>query len=306
MENLFGLEMPIKSSVNSKKDNSGSDHRLVQITAPYHKYMDFFKENHGRMHTGFENSREALKRQGSDEDSDWRGGTFKELFKENHDLDRYQKAKKKLESNKVLQKIITQKSMINVPRRARSAHDGDYDLDKKYDFEPFQKKEKKPSPHKIVKLYVYLCFNANSSAEYINEYGSFIVALVNVLETNGCLVDLVLRTKGTGYLRKYTGAQEGFCIDMPIKKPDEYLPVNILLRTFSSNFMRRVMFSLIVTCAQILNVDVSEGLGYAWKDKDVWKIVDNKVHILSAPNENQKQQFFEDIFKLLGKVEEQI
>lgn len=228
----------------------------------------------------------------------FKGGTFCDL-KRPADLTGFEEAKKKVQKSKMLNKIKAVLRDQTVRRRRSDAHDGEYDLDKKWEVNPFSKASRGKSPHRFLKINAHVSFSGFVSAAQIDKYGAMVAAICNVLESSGIGVEIDFISSGRSNI---VGWNNYFEDRIKLKSLHEYLPPNVLIKAFSSNFYRRVCFSRDVMLAELHDQDVAAGLGTPckYKAKVTWK--KGEVSIYSESITDNQDRLFEDIEKAIGLV----
>lgn len=236
---------------------------------------------------------------GHESDSD-KGGTFKDLFKPCENLDEYKKHEEKLKDTNIWSRLEYIFRKQNVRKRVRSAYDGDFDYDKRWELEPFSRREKRPGLNRIVKIEAELCFSGSVSPETIDKYGALICALVNLLEDNGFLAEVWVTSSGDDHWGEDTKARDSILV----KSSDQYMPLQSLLRVFSAVFFRRLSFAHIILHADYVNKDVSYGLGHPHRFNKIWEVQDRTLRIYSVPDFKQQHDIVQKLISELTKGEE--
>lgn len=232
-----------------------------------------------------------------DTQNEWRGGSREELFKPKDDLSAYENYLKKLTDNKTISKVAAKFYESTRVRRTRSAHDGEWDYDKRYEVEPFMRREKRKVNLRVIKLNAAVCFSAFVSAQQINEYGAFIAAITSIIERSGALVEIVISNAGVNVIydseikRQYT--------EILLKRPDEYLPIQSVLRAFSSNFFRRIIFGTMIMSAEFIGKDITGGYGSPHTYGKTFEIIGNTLNIYSVPEMDKQNQICEKLAEAL-------
>lgn len=235
-------------------------------------------------------------------DVSWVGGTYQALCEPLTDFSLYRDKLTKISSSKTYKNMVYAFDEAMVRRRVRSDYDGEYDLDKKWDSNPFHQRQPKKSCTRIVKLYVDAGFSCGVSAETIDEYGAFIAAFINIMERNSVLVEVHACYTGVG---QHTGMwcqgeEEGFDFDILVKRADQYLPPGQLLKAFSTVFYRRTIFSLITASAEHMGKKVSDGLGSPFEFGKCWELDGNNLRIFSVPSHKEQGQILDQLMNIIG------
>lgn len=229
-------------------------------------------------------------------DEKWKGGSYSDLYKPSTDLTPVRRAEEKIKAEKIWKRVATTFAEASSRKRVRSAYDGEFDFDKRWDVEPFTRRQIAKRSTRIVKLYIQLSFSCSMSAEKINEYGAFVTAIISLLEKSGVLVEVHCLSMTEDNSPGQLGISS-----ILIKKADEYLPLQSILKVFSANFFRRVLFGLVIAHADALKCDVDYFLGKPYAHGKVWEIRDkDKLCIYSVPEIKEQNEIIQ---KLVGFIE---
>lgn len=193
----------------------------------------------------------------SDEKSDWRGGTYSEVFKP-VDMKPFIESLDKLKSNPNFKFLKPSTGWASLRRRTSSEYDGDYDIDKKWDYKPFNSTSRVKSPIPHVTVRANLSLNCNYSAEQLNNYGTLVWAIVQLLESRGIRVSVIGMFETDINSKVRTTA-----IDTLVKDSVKYISPQALASVFTSNYVRRVMFNGLVLAADEKQSDPGYGMGQA-------------------------------------------
>lgn len=144
-------------------------------------------------------------------------------------------------------------------KRSFDSYDGELVIDRLNEMAPFQLRKKRLAKTPTLKIVTNMNFAAMVSAESIRDYAKACAALVTVIESTGIACELVMR-KETAHANSADTKTEQL---ITVKKCGEYMPTQRLLKTYSPNFMRRVMFGNICLCAKLFHEksSVSGSLG---------------------------------------------
>lgn len=228
-----------------------------------------------------------------DEKDDWRGGSFDDIFKK-RDLSiikKYNETHFKQFSNQLLDHSSR--------KRVRSEYDGDWDFDKRYDISPFSKRALGKVKKRSIKIYGEVSFSSMTSSKIIDNYGAFIVALVNFFEKQGVNVDLYLTKTGTGAIGGDYSEIDRMITH--IKRSGEYLAKEDMLKIFSSVYFRRIGFTQIIMASEFRGKTVCGSLGrpIIYNKTFEYKKDNNELHIYSNPDFSQQKQIVELLAKEL-------
>lgn len=225
-------------------------------------------------------------------DNGFKGGSFEDIFNEKDlsKLDKYN-----ADHFKSFTAALTD---FSSKRRVRSEYDGDWDYDKRYDISPFNKRADGKTKKRSIKIYGEVSFSGGTGSSTIDNYGAFIVSLVNYFERNGINVDLYLTQTGTG-----AGTTKQF-VDRHvthIKPAGAYLAKGEMLKVFSAVFFRRIGFSQIVESCDHMGTEVDHGLGspFTFNKKYHYDETKNELHIFSNPSFAEQKSIVELLQKEL-------
>ena len=221
---------------------------------------------------------------------DFKGGTYEDLFKKKDltVLDKYE--------NEVFKKFSNDFFNIKSKRRVRSAYDGEWDYDRRYEITPFSKREKHNIKKKSLRLNIEMSFSCFVTTEQINDYGAFVVSLIKNIEKKGISIELCLTKTGRNCAQS---ASVDYQIINKIKDAGEYLSKNDLLKVFNSIYYRRIGFAEIVTAAEFAGDVASTGLGSPMEFSRNFDFngTKNTLSIFSCPSHDTQK----DIVQLLEK-----
>jgi hypothetical protein len=298
---IFGLDFPGKMVVQKKAMFEKNKYdTLVEYEGNFFDYFKFVTSDTPALATGL--NEERFKHHifaDSYDDNQFKGGTLRDVIEPHKDFTVFHDAVKKISSNKLWKKMAHSFDMTSTRKRVRSAYDGDYDHDKRYDMEPFSRREIKPSIARIVRIRIDASFNCGVGAEQINRFGGFVAAIINLMERNGFLAEL--HVSHTGYNFMYCEGSSLMRNTLLVKKADEYMPPSKVLKVLSSVWYRRAGFSMIVAAAEICGNKVGDGLGTPYRYSKVWEKIGNEIHIYSAPSSDEQNGILEKLIELVGE-----
>lgn len=234
-------------------------------------------------------------------DNTWRGGSYKDMAAPHKNFHDYHQFMKRIQQEKLWREVSFAFEQTMQRRRTRSEYDGDFDFDKRWDAEPYQERTRKPQMTRVIKLVVEGSFSSGVSPETINEFASFVTAVITLFERNGVLVDLTVNHTGCNFTNR---ADTIFFISLKVKRPDEYLPPSQILKCLSTVFYRRAVFALITACAEVLGHKVDSGLGTPYKFGKCWERKDNELHIYGVPDHKQQHNIITSLLELFTPPKE--
>lgn len=296
---LFGLNFPGTMREHKNAMFQGRKWlRVVEYNANQYDYFKFLTSGEAALAKG-KNQTEFHKQVYEGDDS-FKGGTFRQFCEPHSDFDSFHNATKQISADKLWKKVGHSFDMTNTRKRVRSAYDGDYDHDKRYDMEPFTRRETKPAIARIVKMRVDSSFSWTVNADDINRFGGFVAAIVNMIEKNGFLVELTVSNTATGFTQNESGS-EVMMSRFLVKKADEYLPVSKILKAMSAVWFRRAGFGGIIAAAEICGEEVGYGLGTPYRYGKIWERVNDAICIYSVPSPDEQKQILEKMIEMIGE-----
>lgn len=187
----------------------------------------------------------------------WNNGTVDDLYKE-PDMGLFKRKLAEIQRNPTLQ--ILRPSVQLAPsarKRIRSEHDGDYDLDKRWEIKPFNATHKAPTIKRFMHIDADMSINCMYNASQINDYGATVWAIVQALESRGISVSVSLMQKSVHRSNPEFLTESRHLVKEPLK----YTSPGALATVFTSNFYRRCLFFAIAKCGDMQNRDVTHTLG---------------------------------------------
>lgn len=305
---LFGINMAGKFELKRDYDFNGKEHKLFSTyEVKFHDLFNFYKNLNVNELALKGNTRNISTYKECVTDAsreDFAGGTYESMTEPHTEFAGYEENKKKISSSKVWKEIKTKFDQASVRKRVKSEYDGEFDHDKRYDIQPFQRRENRKGMARIVKMFVDSSFCSDVSASDINRYGSFVAAIINTIESNGIQVEIWACYSGTNHAMAISPDDDfdgcAYRFKMLVKKSDEYLPIGSILKIFSSNWYRRAKFGLIISSAEHMNGLVRSGLGEPYDFGKCFEIKDQCLHIYSLPSQSDQDQIMIDLMKAVG------
>lgn len=251
----------------------------------------------------FTNGRDNLKNNGNKErmtslkqQQEWRGGSIHNLFT-TPSMKSFNKEREKIFKTKAFSKITTKLGQNKTRKRRLNEHDGEYDLDKKWEVKPFSKADKGFTPVKQLEINVDFSFSAGVSPEAINNYGVKVASICDLLESYGITTKLYIMNNLNGNI-SLGGNSVNQQTKILIKDFGEYLPKSQLVRAFSASFFRRVCFYGIIKTADMLGEVACSSLGRPFSYS---KIIDSKDGILNLLSHTlSTEDLIEEVEKVLN------
>lgn len=192
------------------------------------------------------------------------GGYLEDLRKD-RDMTEYLNREKEILSQPFAKKINDTVGTVNKRRRTMSEHDGDWDLDRRWDVKPFSGTAVLPTPVRTIELMVTMEFSSAVPAKEIEKYGQDCTAIITLLESKGFTVGLTLQKRHREIyadVGKKDKDRGWFLEELEIKKPGEYMPKQRILQVFSPLFMRRVLFCNVALACEAMGRRSYTGISY--------------------------------------------
>lgn len=197
---------------------------------------------------------------GRDDDTEWIGGTVKQLkdsLKGKMKMASFKAAEEKFKNTDIGKKLVTATTQLQTKRTRRFCdQDGEWSYDRRWEMTPFQKAIKTHQPHQTLHIRVHFGMSGAVKPETINEFGACMWALTDLIEKTGFKVKIT-------YVKQNQNSMPGGDSEMEILLKDygQYLAPSLLAACFTSNFYRRIMFTMITLCADAAGKLPHKGLG---------------------------------------------
>jgi hypothetical protein len=248
------------------------------------------------------NRYDAHDRLTDDKDPIWTGGLFSELtasLRGELDLKPFEKARAKLEKDGLVARV-QEKIIETIPKRRRrfSDTDGEWDYDRRWEIDPYLTSEKRASPGAIVDLNCYFATHGGRNGAYIDRFGATVWAIADLLENAGVRTRIVYHKRN----EMISSANDGYVSDirLVVKEAGEYVSPSFLAAAFTSNFYRRIMFSMIIAAADCGNQPACSSLGQA---KGYSRPIEFVNGALNVSSELEKASFDEIEREIIKAIE---
>lgn len=193
---------------------------------------------------------------------EFKGGTHQELvdaMEGRIDMTPFLEAREKLEKSGLLRNLQAEVQKA-IPKRKRfvSEHDGEWDLDRKWEISPFMNTTRALSPGRVIEIDASFSISAWTKSEAIDKYGAFVWAISDLIEQAGykTRVTWFNLCQGVDKRRSF-----GNRLEIEVKKPDAYMSPSVLAAAFKANFFRRVGFAMLALTADVGSGEADCGLG---------------------------------------------
>lgn len=232
----------------------------------------------------------------------FRGGHYKQLQDDLNglvDMGPFDRERRKLVESGLLGKLQTA-TEETTPRRKRrmSEHDGELDLARIYEIQPFYATHKVRSEERSIEIVANFSISAYANAEEIDAYGALVWALADIIENAGIRTRVVYRQRGRG-IDKDTRTL-GMLQEFVLKEPWEYLPPSLLAATFTTRFYRRMSFAFIPLLADMACKTVFDSLGNAIAETSPIVFTDGKLILGPDAKAGMTDQIREQVMAAIG------
>lgn len=239
--------------------------------------------------------------------TDWVGGTADDLLYGKADMKVFREESKKFQSSDLYKKIVRKIGETTKRTRQRCEYDGEWDHDARWEVKPFNRSIRMKSiSGQIVTITADFCFSSNVNTEEINRYGAFVASIVKALESCGINTELYIRHTGKEFLSNPEKRPKSMMVGVyKVKDSSEYMPTSLLLKVFSSNFLRRMMHAQIPCSAMFINEEVVDNLGVPISFGSVWSMAKDAISIHSVPNMEDQKKISEKLLDFITKKEDE-
>jgi hypothetical protein len=193
-----------------------------------------------------------------DPKSAFQGGTYESLHLP-PDMKLFLDTRARFESsNRLKGNINTIPGLVKRRQRRLSEHDGEWDMSRRWEVQPFYTAKRDSRLHRIVDIECYVNASAMVDANTINYYGASIWAINDILETHGLSTSMKVYCESVETDRNDS---INVTVGVQLKHPGEYMnPANIA-RCLTSNFYRRIVFNWFMIGCDFVGKETSRGLG---------------------------------------------
>lgn len=244
-----------------------ADKRLVSVKGHYRDLLADIQASKDNTKHNNDHIAKYLSNSGYDDYARFAGGTWDDITNLKN-MDKFKKQLEDFRKHKLEEKIQKRVDFSVKRVRRTSEHDGDYDLQKRWEIKPFSSAHRSKVPISVVDFKVDFSISAAMSPEDINSYGAMVWSIIQLVETLGIQVNVTIVTEGVGIADNLDNQQEYI-----IKKSGEYMSPVSLASTFQSTFYRRAIFSGIALCAENQGKHAWDSLGrpkYPNENRNLW------------------------------------
>lgn len=233
------------------------------------------------------------------ENTDFTGGSYDSLFI-TPDMAAFIAAKEKLKNSNLSKRLSSKFTNINKRRRTLNEHDGEWDIARQWEIQPFFNAKRQETPNRIIDIECHLNVSWMVEAKHIAEYGCMVWAINDIIESCGISTNIVLVTESIG---TDTGRRINVRTKVVLKKAGEYINPTNIARCLTPNYLRRILFSWYIVGCDFGDATASEGLGRPCSIDDIVKFDKGKLLISSETirNPSDKQVQEEIVKAILGE-----
>jgi hypothetical protein len=275
------------------------DNQVVEGTFQLYEVLPLVQGTNRTMFKRTENW-EKYKSVTRDEDSGFQGGTWDSLFQA-PDMKPFIQAKEDFAKKNITRNIITKLGQANKRCRKFSEHDGDWDMQKKWEMRPFCMAQKTQSFNRLIKIKCEFGVSGRVSQSEINKYGAIVWSIANILESCGIETEITYTSTCLDF--DYSG--NGCNLSVILKEFGKYTTPMDLARSMTANFFRRAIFGLECLAADYLGTQVHEGLGRPKERRATMELMDGTLFItpkiIQAEESDIEKKLLEAILSLEAK-----
>lgn len=207
-------------------------------------------------------------------ENDFCDGTYRDIIESYYDRELFDAEVQRVQSSGIVDKLQTAISSGTRRKRVLSEHDGEWDMDRNWDHEPFHAVKKMPDKRKAIEFVWHMQFSANVNGPAITKCGALMYAICELISRTGTMIKIVGRFHTTDI-----NAGNGLDLiqNIVLKDYDEYISGSELAAGFTSNFFRRVMFTQIILSSDRRGQEVDRGLGQVPRQNHGLKYSEGKL-----------------------------
>lgn len=282
--------------------NSKGKKNVSRMTQTFTQSMDHFYytcNGPGKDRVRSSSNKSKLNDFSGNDNLGFTGGRVEELA-EKPSMAIFNTAVKDMRKSNIHKKIKTAFADTSIRKRRMNPHDGEYDHDRRWDVNPFSRAARGISPVRSLKIFANISFSCGVGSDTIDRYGAMMAAICNLLESSGITVEIILQSI------HIDSTDSGCFIDnIIIKKPGDYLPAASLIKAFSSNYYRRVLFTNTVMDVELQGKDARGGLSTPASFDEAVAFNKGELHIFSHSilDKSRETEFLTALEKSLGLIE---
>ena len=203
-------------------------------------------------------------------------GTYQDVLLAKYDTCLFASELERINKSGILDKIQYAISSSVRRKRVMDEHDGEWDMDRRWDHEPFSVVRKMPDRRKSVEFIWHTQFPANVRGRDITRCGAIVYAITRLIESSGISVSVNFKKQVTSI---NVAGELDFDLNIEIKGYNDYLSESELASSFTSNFYRRAMFCQTILASDSQGKEVADNLGYPVKLDNGLFYSDGKLEI---------------------------
>lgn len=184
-------------------------------------------------------------------------------------------------------------------KRFFSEHDGEFIEDRALEIAPYAATKRTLAPIKLINLTAALSISGGVSASKIASYSATIAALAEILTDNGVQVGLSLELSHCEIADDQKTNKGELLTKVPVKRPDEFLPISALAAALSPNLYRRLGIFNSVIASEAIGRRAASGYGYVKNSRLEW--IDSTLVIPSSNFFDEPNGETERIVKMIRK-----
>jgi hypothetical protein len=246
------------------------------------------------------NGRELLDLLDTRRDPEFFGGSLRDVREHldgRIDLAPLEKVKGQFSQTKLGARIKALSERLKMQRKRRmSERDGEWDMSRRWEVNPFQHATRERHPIKVVNFEAEFSLNCGVSAAEISKYGAMVWSIAQLIEEAGICVGIkyVKRTD-----RNFGGDWRQRVV-IEVKKPGEYVTPSLIAAVTTGPFYRRAMLSLNILGADLNSADVAFGLGSSPSSKEAVKFENGSLFMTLDAMEGNAEKLEQELLKAIG------
>lgn len=211
----------------------------------------------------------------------WQGGSaraLRESLEGRVNMKRFESAYAEFQKGG-LKKDLALELKAAMPKRKRtfSEHDGEWDYDRRFEIEPFQRVKNHRVPTRILEIDAGFGISGSAGADEVNRYGCMVWGISQLIEACGIQTRIIWSCYSKGFAEK-NGNTKNAQVRVTVKEPGQYLAPSLLAACFQAVFFRRMGFALLACAAEAQGAQVTWGLGSP-DDRPAAEFRDGRLYI---------------------------
>lgn len=215
------------------------------------------------------------------------GGTSAETLSDlqgNTDLTLFHASMEKVKASDLSHRLQTSMAGFSPRRkRARSAFDGDWEYDRRFDIEPYSTTLRAPQAVRSIEIRAHFAFHGSRAAQEISDYGALCWAISELIESQGIQTHVKYLKYNNHVSLTPSGneptKQMGTKVEIELKKPGEYIAPALLASAFTARFYRRFVWQLIAASVDAHGGNPYPGVGSPYAHSKPIEYLDGVLHL---------------------------